>query len=255
MARRLIDQDRARELRRQLRLLTIMEVRFGRAFAREVRDESEALVRGFAATGAVGPTSEEHRAKIEGLFRQMATVAIDLFGRQIVEQAKDAGAALEIKEIDFAPFMFQAAQDYIAGEAVRAKITAITETTRADIIAAIQVTRRTADSFPAIATALQKAVPGMSRRRGTLIARTEAHAASQYGAFEAAKATRVPLRKEWMTVEDSRARSAHIEADGQIREMDEPFSVWGEALMYPGDPAGSAKNVINCRCQIGHLVQ
>ena len=30
--------------------------------------------------------------------------------------------------------------------------------------------------------------------------------------------------------------------------MDEPFEVDGEQLMYPGDPAGSAGNIINCQC-------
>jgi hypothetical protein len=29
---------------------------------------------------------------------------------------------------------------------------------------------------------------------------------------------------------------------------DEPFIVMGEQLDYPGDPVGSAGNVINCRC-------
>jgi hypothetical protein len=36
--------------------------------------------------------------------------------------------------------------------------------------------------------------------------------------------------------------------------MDQAFEVGGEMLMYPGDPAGSAGNVINCRCAISHVV-
>jgi hypothetical protein len=36
--------------------------------------------------------------------------------------------------------------------------------------------------------------------------------------------------------------------------IDEPFIVSGEELMYPGDPSGSAGNVINCRCAIGYVV-
>ncbi len=30
--------------------------------------------------------------------------------------------------------------------------------------------------------------------------------------------------------------------------MGQPFIVGGEQLQYPGDPAGSAWNVISCRC-------
>ena len=32
--------------------------------------------------------------------------------------------------------------------------------------------------------------------------------------------------------------------------MNEPFIVNGEPLMYAGDPAGSAANVVNCRCVV-----
>jgi hypothetical protein len=36
--------------------------------------------------------------------------------------------------------------------------------------------------------------------------------------------------------------------------MDEPFTVGGASLMYPGDPAGPAEEVINCRCCVGFIV-
>jgi len=36
--------------------------------------------------------------------------------------------------------------------------------------------------------------------------------------------------------------------------MDQPFIVDGESLDYPGDPSGSAANVINCRCGVSYLV-
>jgi uncharacterized protein with gpF-like domain len=42
----------------------------------------------------------------------------------------------------------------------------------------------------------------------------------------------------------------HLAADGQVQDIDEPFDVGGEQLMYPGDPAGSPGNTINCRCTV-----
>jgi hypothetical protein len=36
--------------------------------------------------------------------------------------------------------------------------------------------------------------------------------------------------------------------------MDQPFIVGGEALQFPGDPAGSPEMVINCRCGTSFLV-
>lgn len=42
-----------------------------------------------------------------------------------------------------------------------------------------------------------------------------------------------------------RTRESHRRVDGEIRELDEKFS---NGLMFPGDPNGSAAEVVNCRC-------
>jgi len=54
-------------------------------------------------------------------------------------------------------------------------------------------------------------------------------------------------RKSWSNLSD--ARDWHQNIDGPI-PMDEPFIVDGEAMMHPHDPAGSARNIINCRCSL-----
>ena len=48
---------------------------------------------------------------------------------------------------------------------------------------------------------------------------------------------------------DSKTRPAHQQADGQIVEWDDYFSVGGEKMKAPS-VGGSAKNVCNCRCQL-----
>jgi len=55
-------------------------------------------------------------------------------------------------------------------------------------------------------------------------------------------------KKIWVSQKLPETRDAHFIADGQTVNIDDPFYVDGEALMYPGDPNGSAKNVINCLC-------
>lgn len=88
--------------------------------------------------------------------------------------------------------------------------------------------------------------------RADTIIRTEAgrvyEAAGQLRKEAAAKI--VPgLRKQWHYGHTPRMpRLDHMAVAGQIREVDEPFNVGGEKLMYPRDPAGSAKNTINCGC-------
>lgn len=84
--------------------------------------------------------------------------------------------------------------------------------------------------------------------RARVIARTEIISASNKGSIEGAKATGIPLKKEWLATADTRTRDAHIQADGQTVLMDSDFIVEGEPLEYPGDVNGSAGNVINCRC-------
>jgi len=56
--------------------------------------------------------------------------------------------------------------------------------------------------------------------------------------------------KTWVSMGDDRVRPAHLDADGQVRPVEEPFIVDGEELMEPGDTSlgASLENVINCRC-------
>ena len=60
--------------------------------------------------------------------------------------------------------------------------------------------------------------------------------------------TRTNYVKEWVTQGDEVVRPAHVQADSQQRPIEQPYLVGGENLMYPGDPAGSPGNIINCRC-------
>lgn len=57
------------------------------------------------------------------------------------------------------------------------------------------------------------------------------------------------LQKQWVHGQFAlKPRLSHIAVNGQVRDVDKPFDVGGEKLMYPRDPAGSAANTINCSC-------
>ena len=89
----------------------------------------------------------------------------------------------------------------------------------------------------------------VARNNAMRIARTEGHRVQEEAgldAMRAAKEAGADVVKQWSATLDERTRPEHQEADGQIREIDEPFDVGGEELMMPGD--GSAFNCINCRC-------
>ncbi|MFJ3545467.1 phage minor head protein [Streptomyces rubiginosohelvolus] len=57
-----------------------------------------------------------------------------------------------------------------------------------------------------------------------------------------------PLVKQWITRRDTRVRDAHAAANGQLRLLDEPFTVAGVEMAAPLDPAAPASLVVNCRC-------
>jgi len=91
-----------------------------------------------------------------------------------------------------------------------------------------------------------------SKSQAERLVRTEATNAANYATLESATDMfgQENLQKEWMTSVDGRERPAHRAADAQIVDFKERFLVGGELLFHPGDPAGSAKNVVRCRCSV-----
>lgn len=82
------------------------------------------------------------------------------------------------------------------------------------------------------------------------IARTEGHRIQIQAGMDAcfkAQDKGADVVKQWDSTLDKRTRKSHQHVDGEIRELDEPFS---NGLMYPGDPSGGASEVVNCRCAL-----
>ena len=81
------------------------------------------------------------------------------------------------------------------------------------------------------------------------IARTTMTGATNFADHEAWKQSGVVEGSYWISaLLPNRTRDTHAEAHFQFATLEEPFTVGGESLFYPGDPAGSAGNVINCLC-------
>lgn len=91
-------------------------------------------------------------------------------------------------------------------------------------------------------------VSGSGLYNAQRIARTEGHRIQQTSTRDAqyaAKAKGADVVKQWDASLDARTRDSHARVDGEIKELDEKFS---NGLMFPGDPSGSAAEVVNCRC-------
>ena len=137
-----------------------------------------------------------------------------------------------------------------ATSAGAAKVTLINRTTRLFIQGVIAEGLQEGLSIPQIIKRLRDRWADLRKSRAERIARTEVVAASNHGSRAGAKATGLELTKSWLSTPDNRTRADHEEADGQTTALDEPYTVGGEQLMYPGDVSmgASAANVVNCRC-------
>jgi F like protein len=131
----------------------------------------------------------------------------------------------------------------------------ITRTSQEGIARQIRIGIEKRESKREIARRIREHYRSITPERAKTIARTEVHAASNYGSLAAAEAEREPMEKVWIATPDGRARDAHIAAGGQRRHLDTPFRVGGEALQHPGDPTlgASAGNLVNCRCFLRYV--
>lgn len=67
----------------------------------------------------------------------------------------------------------------------------------------------------------------------------------------------IKMTREWLATLDARTRHEHGAADGQRVGVDEPFTVGGEELMFPGDTSHGASgwNIYNCRCTVAASIK
>lgn len=132
------------------------------------------------------------------------------------------------------------------------RVVDITETTRAKVKRAIANGVEAGESIDQIGERLDALyLDDIIPNRSTVIARTEVVQASNFAAHRTASESEIEgLKHVWLTSEDDRVRDAHVRANGQRRDIDKPFIVDGEKLMFPGDPSlgASAENTIQCRC-------
>ena len=116
----------------------------------------------------------------------------------------------------------------------------------------------TGESIPNMAKRI-KGVTEKSLADSVRIARTETTKVENSARYEVGKQGEklgFKMKREWVSTGDDRTRDAHADANGQQVDMDEPFTVGGEQLMYPGDTSlgASAGNTINCRCTIKNII-
>lgn len=105
------------------------------------------------------------------------------------------------------------------------------------------------ESIPKISKRIGN-VYGRGSKAATRYARTACTCAQNSGRLESYRAARdmgIDITKEWMATGDERTRPTHLEADGQVVGIEEPFLVGMAEMMEPGAPEGGSESW-NCRC-------
>jgi hypothetical protein len=247
MPRYLSGVNKRREIAAQQALLDRLEARFTRSIGTVLSASMKAAVEQYERDGSdvsVESTILGFNDRLGRVIQNDWKAAMQTFGQRILE-ARVKHRPIEKKDEE--DIFDQAIANYLR-QYQATKITQISQTTARQVKQLIEIGVADGLSSTQIAKEISQKIPGISRIRAKVIARTETHTAANIGAYAAAEATGLNLIKEWASAVDERTREDHLEANGQQVGLNESFIVGGEELNMPGDPSGSAENIINCRC-------
>jgi len=205
---------------------------------------------------AVDKDSGRLRTLLARHYRRIAAV----FGEKVFKAIEESKKSLAVPEIKGPKDEFWTDLNrWMRTEATK-KIRHVQDTTKRNIARTIRKGMEEGESHRTIAKRVRKTGRISTVRRAVTIARTETHTAAVKSVNSAVASTRIEFEREWVSARDDRTRSRIRKdrfehylkypagPDGEKVAQDGKFTKTGEALDYPGDPAGSAGNVIACRC-------
>lgn len=245
------DDARRRAVEESLRLQVSFENVLARKLLKELRQFGGEARDGYKENEVEGLDRpwREHTERLRGVLLPAIESEMVFFGGRAIERLILTGVLSKQPTSSLDAFN-QAVNYHIRTEGAR-KVVEISGTSRKIINSAVEDGLKTGQTREAIAQRIFNNNAGeIGKKRARIIASTETHSASVTADYFAMESTGIPFKKRWLTFIDQRTRGHHITADGQVKESSQPFEVGGQLLMHPGDPAGNAANVINCRCQM-----
>jgi hypothetical protein len=247
-AKRLIDTpERAERWRGKDALMRKYEARFERAYVTMLRERKAEILRKLEAEGlrakaakrtidldALMSPDESDEAKIQRIYEQL-----------IAERGAEAAREIALElEVNLQNREVQAFIESRKTVGLDGAIDTFLQELRLSIADGIGNGEGLSEIAGRIATKFEDYEQG----RVLTIARTETVSAFNFASVEAWRQSGDVEQVEWLSARDSAVREAHADADGQVAGINAGFDVGGESLAFPGDPAGSPENVINCRC-------
>jgi hypothetical protein len=275
MAKLLSGNSRAQEMAIQQRMMRRGEITLARALYAEIYRAMREYGDYHGNPGKQAEAIYNHKLNMTDLLTSMYTRIWSSFGRRTLTGGlKCHEAILDRKrydDVDAVPITetFDKIMREWAWKHATEKVTPIANTTQkqaAQIIrAAVDVSVREGLGEIPTAKLISEGIAAqggdLSQFRSRMIARTEMHSAAMASSQASAEVMQAEFDmvvvKEWSAAfESDRSRMDHREMDGKSVGLKELFTLpSGEQLMYPGDPSGSAREIINCRCVALHVVQ
>ena len=255
MARLITGLTPTREQALQERMFLQIARKYENLIRREIARAMRAIARGDQDAKLI------HEKRMSDILTRLYKDAFKMFGRRLLNSIVKHKGGHETKKdtVPETPQFDMARQIWIRAQAALAvaQIAGTTEKQALEIIRralneSVEQGLSEIQTGRLIQARIGEAGGQLSRLRGRMIARTEAHSSSAVSTQMAAKSTRLPLKKEWIASGGERTRMTHFDANGQTVDIDQPFSVGADLLMQPGDPSGSAEEIINCRCVAGY---
>lgn len=229
-------------------------------YVKEILRATKAIAKAKAEGLDISDVMEEHTNNIRTLLIGNYSSAFDVFGKRVLNSVNKVFRKADPLTTNLSTPYFDMQMSLWLRWVSSEKVTKIADTTKTQ---ALRVLRIALDD--AVELGLDEKQTGallqsrikvqggkLSKLRGRVIARTESHSAANASAEVAAKSIGVALKKEWISSGGERKRETHALANGQIVNEGEMFVIGSELLMYPGDPNGSAEEIINCRCVVGY---
>lgn len=132
------------------------------------------------------------------------------------------------------------------------KITGITLETLNKIDTQLGLVVTGVQPFSEAVTVITNLLDETVRYRATMILQTELSRVNSIASHlrKLQAADHLPgMKKQWRRSSRKHPRETHAAADGQIREIDEPFDIGAIQMQHPHDPKAPANEVIKCGCQ------
>lgn len=262
------------------------------SIVKEETDELKDEISEFPAVDATLNAIEEYEKKVAGLFRDQRKHFIDGFKKAIskdeTDESQTLGAILRrLLEMDeFAKKMAEYTETFLS-MTVEELTEAIMENIDEDVVFDV-LSQRTVDwikswskdlgelmklsthtELEAAITAViengegvdkaierLKYLPGFNRNRARTTAITEVLRANSVSAHEAFLQSPAVTQKIWKHsgARKNKPRPKHVDLNGITIGLDEYFDVGGHKGLYPRDKNLPAKEVVNCHCVLGPII-